>query len=300
MMEDQIVAAVPSFAHNYDQADSQWHGLIVSSATRRQLDEFSRRPSQALMLTGAVGVGLGTIARALARQIAGPNIVDLRPSLHNKQKTVIINADDVAGLGQILRDRRHQALAIIIDGADQAAPGVFERMLKLIEEPVAGVHYIFTAHDLTAIPNTIMSRTSLIKVVPPTSAACQSLLTGLDQQRASQIKFIADRRPAMMRRLIDNAEDFSASAGSFEMAKQFLQGRVAMRLKVVNEITDKTAGLTFCADLAHLIVVLVGHTPAVEHQIKLSERLDILARTADRLTGNGNTRLQMINLALNF
>ena len=120
--------------------------LVIADSTRRNLVAYLAHPTHALMLVGEEGCGLGAIARCLAHNLAGADIVDIHPTLHNKQKTCIINADDVADLGNYVRDRRRNLLVIIIDGADRTAPGVFERLLKLIEEPVPGVHYIFTPY----------------------------------------------------------------------------------------------------------------------------------------------------------
>ena len=113
--------------------------LIIAPVTRRQLEAYLSSPVHALLLVGVAGLGLGTIARALADRVAGNDVVYLTPTNHNKQKTTIINADDIAGLPTILRDKRDHRLAVVIDDADQTVPGVFERMLKLIEEPVSGV-----------------------------------------------------------------------------------------------------------------------------------------------------------------
>lgn len=272
--------------------------LVLNPGTQLQLNCYLAKPTQALMLAGDSGIGLGTIARALAHQVAGASVVDIRPTLHNKQKTVIINADDVAGLGQVLRDKRLEALAIVIDGADQTAAGVFERMLKLIEEPVANVYHIFTAHNLAAIPATILSRASLIKVLPPSSAACERLLTGVDGRKAGQIKFIADRRPAAICRLLANDNDFDDRASSFEAAKRFLQAGRAVRLELVDGVTDKAKAGELCGDIAKLLITLSERK--VTDDKKIAKRLALLAATAERLNGNGNVRLQLVNLAVNF
>lgn len=274
--------------------------LVLHDDTRSKLNDYLSRPSHALMLTGPTGCGLGTIAKTLANQIAGVNTIFIEPTQHNKQKTVIINADDIAELSTVVRDRRgDSSLAVVIDGADQTSVGVFERMLKLIEEPVAGVYYIFTAHSLDNIPATIMSRSSLIKVELPTSKQCLGLYRGCDATKAAQIKFIADRRPAQIIRLLTGSDgDFEQQSTLVSLAKEFLQGSVSRRLEIVNEITEREVGVQYCNNLSKLLRVTSANKVANPHQ--LSIRLELIDKTATNLSATGNVKIQLINLALNF
>lgn len=274
--------------------------LVLHDDTRSKLNDYLSRPSHALMLTGPTGCGLGTIAKTLANQIAGANTMFIEPTQHNKQKTVIINADDIAELSTVVRDRRgDSSLAVVIDGADQTSVGVFERMLKLIEEPVAGVYYIFTAHSLDNIPATIMSRSSLIKVELPTSKQCLGLYRGCDATKAAQIKFIADRRPAQIIRLLTGSDgDFEQQSTLVSLAKEFLQGSVSRRLEIVNEITEREVGVQYCNNLSKLLRVTSANKVANPHQ--LSIRLELIDKTATNLSATGNVKIQLINLALNF
>lgn len=274
--------------------------LVLHDDTKSRLNDYLSRPGHALMLSGPIGCGLGTIAKALANQIAGANTIYIKPTQHNKQKTVIINADDIAELSMIVRDRRgNSSLAVVIDGADQASAGVFERMLKLIEEPVVGVHYIFTAHCLDSIPATIMSRSSLIKVELPTSGQCLELYRGCDATKAAQIRFIADRRPAQIIRLLADSEgDFERQSMLVSLAKEFLQGSVSRRLEIVNEITEREVGVQYCNNLSKLLRVTSANKVANPRQ--LGARLDLIDKTATNLSATGNVKIQLTNLALNF
>ena len=274
--------------------------LVLHDDTKSRLNDYLSRPGHALMLSGPIGCGLGTIAKALANQIADTNTIFIKPTQHNKQKTVIINADDIAEMAMRVRDRRgNSSLAVVIDGADQTSAGVFERMLKLIEEPVVGVHYIFTAHCLDNIPATIMSRSSLIKVELPTSGQCLELYRGCDATKAAQIKFIADRRPAQIIRLLADSEgDFERQSMLVSLAKEFLQCSVSRRLEIVNEINEREVGVQYCNNLSKLLRVTSVNKVANPHQ--LGARLDLIDKTATNLSATGNVKIQLTNLALNF
>ena len=273
--------------------------LILHPRTRTQLEQFLTHPTHALMLTGPMGVGLGTIARTIGHQLAGANVIYVAPTLHNKQKTTIINADDIAELGSIVRNHRDNALVVIIDGADCAVSGVFERMLKLIEEPVPRVYYIFTAHSLQNIPATIMSRSALIKVLLPTEADCAVLYSELDSTVASQVKFMANRRPALIKRLTSDDNFFVSESSSMQIAKEFMQNAVSRRMEMLDALPDKESATSLCHDLAQLVISLAS-AGRLKNSQKVASQLLLLSETADRLTNNGNLRLQLTNLAINF
>ena len=273
--------------------------LILHPRTRTQLEQFLTHPTHALMLTGPMGVGLGTIARTIGHQLAGANVIYVAPTLHNKQKTTIINADDIAELGSIVRNHRDNALVVIIDGADCAVSGVFERMLKLIEEPVLRVYYIFTAHSLQNIPATIMSRSALIKVLLPTEADCAVLYSELDSTVASQVKFMANRRPALIKRLTSDDNFFESESSGMQIAKEFMQNAVSRRMEIIDALPDKESATSLCHDLAQLVISLAS-AGRLKNSQKVTSQLLLLSETADRLTNNGNLRLQLTNLAINF
>ena len=273
--------------------------LILHPRTRTQLEQFLTHPTHALMLTGPMGVGLGTIARTIGHQLAGANVIYVAPTLHNKQKTTIINADDIAELGSIVRNHRDNVLVIIIDGADCAVSGVFERMLKLIEEPVPKVYYIFTAHSLQNIPATIMSRSALIKALLPTEADCAVLYSELDSTVASQVKFMANRRPALIKRLTSDDNFFASESSSMQVAKEFMQNAVSRRMEIIDALPDKESATSLCHDLAQLVISLAS-AGRLKNSQKVASQLLLLSETADRLTNNGNLRLQLTNLAINF
>lgn len=273
--------------------------LVIAPATSRQLEAYLSSPVHALLLVGVAGLGLGTIARALADRVAGNDVVYLTPTNHNKQKTTIINADDIAGLPTILRDKRDHHLAVVIDDADQTAPGVFERMLKLIEEPVSGVYFIFTTHRISALPATILSRTGTIRVKAPAAEACRRLLDGVDTQLANQISWLAGNRPALTRRLVESGDQSQLDLISITRAKQFMQAQRPRRIEQIDAIADRESGLVLCAAIARILTVMLAGGGSVE-AATIARRLDLLSETADRLSANGNVRLQLLNLAVNF
>ena len=84
-----------------------------------------------------------------------------------------------------------------------------------------------------------------------------------------------------------------------QAAKEFLQGNVSKRLALIDGIADKDAAIQLCRDVAKLVGTLAA-SGRMSNGIQVSRQLDLLAVTVDRLTANGNQRLQLVNLAVNF
>lgn len=278
--------------------DHSLDDLVIEEKTRSLLKQYLDNPEHALMLTGVIGCGLGTIARSLSCQIAKANTVFLQPTLHNKQKTSIINADDVADLSVVTRDHRRDRLVIIIDDADRTAPGVFERLLKLIEEPAPGVHYIFTTHNLSNIPATILSRSSFIKVNAPSSEGCQILYKDLDAIKKSQVKFLADRKPSLIYKLINDQPFFDNSVKSMEIAKELFQAKLGRKIEIVSNISEREQAIDVCYKLEKIVLRIANRSNANAN--KASRRLDVLTSVVDRISGNGNLKTELLYLATNL
>lgn len=272
-------------------------GLILNSHTRHLLEDYLANPAQAMLLTGPAGVGLGTIAQTLGHQLAGVSVVYLAPTLHNAQKTAIINADDIEYITGIVRDKRSDRLVIVMDDVDKTAPGVFERILKIVEEPVPNVYYLFTTHNPIAMPRTIISRSQVIDVRKPNANDCDKLLAGIDAAKRTQVKFLANRCPATMGRLINNPDDFAKAAQQMTSAKQFITGNTDFRLGLVAQFKDRADAIEFIGMLANL-TEYIHKSGSIQYDTRLARNLQLISTIADRLNTNGNVKAQLLNLAV--
>ena len=242
--------------------------LIIEPTTEQALENYLARPAHSLMLVGASGVGLGTIAQTLGHAIAGGSTIFLTPTTHKQQKTSIINADDIADLIKITRDKRDEPLAIVINDADKTAPGVFA----------------------------IMSRSNVIRLKLPNENQCASLLSKLDTRKRAQIEFLAPNQPAEIRRLIDDEAYFGGKAATVRDARSLLTGNLAARLELISDIKDRDEALKLCQNTARLITLTMRRDS--QNAAKWVQRLNIVNKTADSLALNANLRLELLNLAL--
>jgi DNA polymerase III delta prime subunit len=270
--------------------------LILHPKTRQALDGFLRQPTHALLLTGDRGVGLGTIAETLARQIASASTVIVKPRLHDKQKTLSINIDDIRELGQFTRDRRRDALVIVIDEAEAMTEKAPEAFLKSLEEPVAQIFYILTTHTPAKLPATIKSRAQTVEILPPPTEMCDQLLAGVASSELAKIKFLGDRRPTEIVRLLGDADYFRATAAAMETAKNFVQGNSAQRLEIVAGTTTRDAAIALAQNVAKLLALAMNRA---KNPKTAANYLNAVSEVIDNLYQNGNVRAQLTYLALN-
>ena len=263
--------------------------LILHPRTRQTLTNYLAQPTHALLLTGEKGVGLGTIAKTLAREVANASVVIIEPRLHDKQKTPNINIEDIRELGHFTRDRRSDHLCIMIDEAEKMTDRAPEAFLKALEEPVERVFYILTTHAPAKLPATIKSRAQIVEILPPPAEMCKSLFAGSEPAKLEKIKFLGNRRPAEIARLIADEEYFRAAAAVMETAKNFIQGAPTKRLEIVASTTTRETAINLAQNVAKLLLLKSA-----------TDGLETVSEVIDNLTQNGNVRAQLTYLALNI
>lgn len=272
--------------------------LIICQQARKDLGNYLQHPSQALLLTGPSGAGLRSIAVAMAKRLAGNDVLVLAPMQHDKQKTEIINADDMSQLEGLVRDKRQSPFAIVMDDIDKTAPGLFEHMLKLVEEPVVNLYYIFTTHNLPRIPQTIMSRTAIIRVGLPTREECRELYVSIPAVQAKQIGFAIGRQPALIVKLLSHPDEMTERLSHIGLAKEFLQSDSRRRLEIIDGINDRQVAIEFINDVAMLYLTVAESGQSLSR--KFSQNTLLMSDIAERLVRNGSAKIQLIDLALNL
>lgn len=69
------------------------------------------------------------------------------------------------------RNRPYSRAHVVVADADQMAPALADRLLKVVEEPSADVIFWFCVKDLTALPTTLVGRAGAVIHVSPTPAS---------------------------------------------------------------------------------------------------------------------------------
>jgi len=97
--------------------------------------------------------------------------------------------------------------AVLVDAADDLDRSAANALLKLLEEPPAGVLFVLVCHRPGAIPPTILSRTRRVALGPVPDPEVERLLAlfrpDLDPARRRRLAAIAEGRPGLALVLAD-------------------------------------------------------------------------------------------------
>ncbi|MCC6303410.1 MAG: DNA polymerase III subunit delta' [Gammaproteobacteria bacterium] len=166
-----------------------WHAACWERVCT--LRETDRLP-HALLLCGVRGMGKDRFARLLAHALLCETPADAampcgtcrscrltqagtHPDLHRcapEEDKSIINIDQIRAIGRFLELKAHYTgrKVVLIHPADQMNLSAANGLLKMLEEPPAGVHLILLSHRPAALPATVRSR-------------CQRLTLALEDPR---------------------------------------------------------------------------------------------------------------------
>ena len=262
--------------------------LLINPKTRGLIDAYFKEPTHALLLVGQKGVGLGSIAKAMASKIAEQNVVLIKPKLHKSQKTANINTEDIRNLSQFTRTRRNDPLVIVIDEAEKMTTGSPEAFLKALEEPVKQIFYILTSHNTSNLPKTILSRSQIIEVLPTATDSLAGMIKPQIKQR--QIEFIASGLPAEIQRLSVSDEYFREKSRLFRQAKEYLSGGIYEKLCVIPKLKTRDEAIDFLLVVSKLAQIKPSNPKGME----------VLSTVIDSLSQNGNIKAQLTYLATNW
>lgn len=272
---------------------------LSNSDSERFIKKLREKLPQAILLEGATGVGLYTIAASIAgRDLAGVvRPTDVSGNLDTSDKGVI-RIPQIRELIQQTRSKFTARQVIIIDDADKMNLHAQNAFLKLLEEPAPNVHFILTSHHAQILLPTILSRVQQVHIRPISTENSKRFIAklGVDDARViQQLLFLADGRPAELYRLANDQAFFAAQVALITDARTFIQGKVYERTMVVARYSsDRRQTLDLLTLAQSILHYSIKHNPS--HQ--LIATADRLADTYDRIRANGNTRLQLMNFVI--
>lgn len=269
---------------------------IYNDASARLLEALADTMPHALLLTGAEGIGLGTIATQLAgkrlEMIVQPTDRDGNIDLSGKG---IIRAKQIRELVERAITKTTSTRYYQIDDADLMNQTAQNAFLKLLEEPTGDTHFILTAHHPHRLLPTVRSRVQTIMLDLISQEQSELLLTRLkvlDPTKRQQMLFLANGLPAELTRLATDSKYFTASSTAIRDARMLLQGSSIEQINLVE---------TYQADRAGTLGLITAAQRILQHSLHgtpdtaVIATADQLATAYDRIAANGNIRLQLMS-----
>ena len=147
------------------------------------------RLSNSVLLCAEEGCGAGFAARCLAADFLFPEGGDAAEAVLAGRSSECIEVRGQGQRGEILVGQARQVRSLVYETALSAAgrvvifygahhmnPSAANALLKVLEEPPAGVLFILTAPSAAAVLATIRSRCGLFLLCPVTTAQCEAYL----------------------------------------------------------------------------------------------------------------------------
>lgn len=273
--------------------------IYIHPDTERKLTNYRNSPSQGILLTGPKGVGLGTIAKDLAKKDI---IALIEPTIPKKEivdaETGTISIEAIRRLYDQTRGKQSRNQFVVIDNAERMSHGAQGALLKLLEEPSQRIHFILTSHSPELLLPTIHSRLQVIPVQPLTRDQSASILNELDlqdQTKRTQLQYIADGLPAEMQRLLSNQEYFASQSKIMTDVKTLITGSAYQKLLVINRYhKDKSLTLALLDKTMLVLKRSVASNPTSDTIKQLNSVLGI----REKISANRNARLQLMLFVL--
>ncbi len=272
---------------------------LIHPTSELTLTHLLRDMPQSLLLTGAVGVGLGTVADYIAHQVSN-EVITVLPEKDEKVDIDkgTISVDSIRRLYMQTRTKQTGNRVIVIDYAERMAHTAQNAFLKLLEEPGEGTYFILATHTPSKLLPTITSRTQDLELRLLTRAQTDTLLDKLhitDAQKRTQLLFMADGRPAELTRLVSNEEYFETRSAIVRDARDLLQAPTYKKLVVAHKYKDDREGaLLLLTDAASILRKSISAKP----QESLIAQIDSLLYAHKQIQANGNIRLCLARLVV--
>jgi len=273
--------------------------LIYNLETKQLLKKIQGSLPHALLLEGQDGAGLYTIAANLGGITVAALIqpTDAEGNIDTSSKGIIRLAQ-IHELHSLTKGKAREMRVFIIDDADRMNLQAQNAFLKLLEEPIANIHFILTTHQSHVLLPTVLSRVQRLRVAPISTLESQHLIKKLgisDPRRAQQLLFIADGRPAELVRLAVNDKYFSEQASLMNDARTLISGTQAERMILIAQYySDRAKSLQLLQSAKTIVSFSLTKNPSRD----LISLIDHLATTYERVQANGSIRLQLTNFVI--
>lgn len=275
--------------------------LVLHPRTREMINKILNKMPHALIVEGVDGIGVSATAQAIAKHFTNHEFMIL-PKKKQKTEFVVdmeegsVVIDDIRQLYTQTRVVQDTKQVFVIDtGAKSMTTGAQNAFLKLLEEPRDDTHFIIATHHADQLLPTIASRCQKLSLLPATDAQTQNLINQLgvlDSTKQTRLAFVGRGKPALIKRLVSDDEQYDARVRIMKDAKTMISGTNYEKLVTINNYRDKRAdSLTLIDDMNYQLKTVLKSQPDGSIASTIARNLDIQSR----ISGGGNIRLQLMN-----
>jgi DNA polymerase-3 subunit delta' len=267
---------------------------IFHHRTQLQLETFLKKPSHAVILTGAEGSGKLFTAQWLADQLETPCIV-----IESAEGASTITIDQMRALYSLTRSGN--SLVVVIKDAQELSTEAQNAFLKLLEEPPQNTRFVLTARSSESLLNTIRSRAQRIEIIPPQK---EQLGSAVSLGNITEALFSTTHGLAgSFISLSNDPEALKNHQESVDSAKKFYTSSVYERhiLCIENKYEKKWIQqlLHFLAIITQSLIKQSASNATV--QARLIKQVELLEETSRAVLDiNGNPKIHLTKICQEF
>lgn len=130
--------------------------FVCQSEAVKRLNLYAKQNKHSIVIEGVSGSGKTYIAKQYANMLNVQDVVNVPAKVSDIKQTFI----DFS--------RVDNSVLIVIENLDQGVPACSYALLKFMEEPTENMYIIVTCTSKKNIPETILSRSMTVTLLPPT------------------------------------------------------------------------------------------------------------------------------------
>lgn len=281
--------------------------ILINDITKKQLDNFIQKPTQALGIFGSIGMGKKFVAKYIAGEILGKSLNENSPELHivrpeDKSSITIEQARQVSAFLK-LKSGKSNAInrIVIITDAHLMTNEAQNSLLKILEETPKDSLIILTAINKNKLLPTVLSRLSKIKLgFISKSQIIDYYKNTKDIKEIEKVWKVSGGRIGLMDSIFNNNEH--QLLAEIKQAKTLLSNDNYQRLILVENIAKNNPvqfidAMQIVSDFAFNSAVEKADKQLISklHKIRLAT-----LQAKESLQKNANAKLVITNLILSI
>jgi Cdc6-like AAA superfamily ATPase len=145
--------------------------LTSQAESLQQLNNLASNDKHSIMIEGITGSGKTYLAKQYSKmlniddfQIIEPKVQTIKDAINNCYQT-------------------GTSIVLCIENLDLGLPVASYSILKFLEEPLSSVYIVVTCRNIKQVPDTIISRSAVVSVAPPTAIDLISYADSIDSNK---------------------------------------------------------------------------------------------------------------------